>query len=59
MEFFLSLLMTTICVSLWWYLTKSFAIQYTKLRVFGLEVDRAIVMNKFKQQKNKDKTVIR
>lgn len=53
--FNLGLIVISIIGGVWWIYIRKFQIKYTKIRLLGLEIDRAIVTNKF-HQKNRTKS---
>lgn len=48
----LSLIVLLAGASLWWFMSRKVEVRYMKVRLLGVEIDRAIFINRFKKSKN-------
>lgn len=49
-----SIIIVSCSAALWWFITTKMEMRYTKVRVLGLEIDRAIFVNKFNRRRAVD-----
>lgn len=53
MDFVFSFMLAVLGACIWWIVSRKLVIRYTKVRLLGIEVDRATIINKFKNSKLK------
>jgi hypothetical protein len=52
MDFLVSFMLTVLGACIWWILSRKLVIRYTKVRLLGIEFDRATIINKFKNSRH-------
>lgn len=51
MDILISFMLTVLSACIWWILSRKLVIKYTKVRLLGIEIDRATIINKFKTRR--------